>query len=159
MGPGLPRTPTTGGRTTSPAASAARYPERLTAICAVNPLKEYALAEIARCAQDLGLRRGLKLHFGNSDVDLNDATHVTTLQRVFREANRHRMAIVVHIRANTSRSWGAEQARVFLKEVLPAAPDVPVQIAHLAGAGGYEDPASMPRSGHLLMQLRRGTSA
>jgi predicted TIM-barrel fold metal-dependent hydrolase len=26
---------------------------------------------------------------------------------------------------------------VFLNELLPAAPDVPVQIAHLAGAGGY----------------------
>jgi predicted TIM-barrel fold metal-dependent hydrolase len=27
-----------------------------------------------------------------------------------------------------------------LTEVLPSAPDVPVQIAHLAGAGGYDDP-------------------
>jgi predicted TIM-barrel fold metal-dependent hydrolase len=119
---------------------AARYPARLTAICAVNPLKEYALAEIARCAQDSGLRRGLKLHFGNSDVDLNEAAQVNTLKRVFREANRNRMAIVVHMRAHTSRSWGAEQARVFLEEVLPAAPDVAVQIAHLSGAGGYQDP-------------------
>jgi predicted TIM-barrel fold metal-dependent hydrolase len=39
------------------------------------------------------------------------------------------------------RPYGAKQARVFLKEVLAAAPDVPVQIAHLAGAGGYDDPA------------------
>jgi predicted TIM-barrel fold metal-dependent hydrolase len=119
---------------------AARYPRRLTAICAVNPLREYALAEIRRCAQDAGLRRGLKLHFGNSDVDLNERTHVIILRRVFREANRCRMAIVAHIRANTSRSWGAEQARVFLEEVLPSAPDIPVQIAHLTGPGGYEDP-------------------
>jgi predicted TIM-barrel fold metal-dependent hydrolase len=50
------------------------------------------------------------------------------------------MAIVVHVRSNTKRTWGAEQAQVFLQELLPAAPNVPIQIAHMAGAGGYEDP-------------------
>jgi predicted TIM-barrel fold metal-dependent hydrolase len=30
---------------------------------------------------------------------------------------------------------------VFLNDVLPSAPDVTIQIAHLAGAGGYDDPA------------------
>jgi predicted TIM-barrel fold metal-dependent hydrolase len=119
---------------------AALYPKRLTAICGVNPLKEYALAEIERCAKDPGLRRGLKLHFGNSDVNLDDSAQVLQLQRVFRQANRHRMAIVVHLRSNTKRTWGAGQARVFLQELLPAAPNVPIQIAHMAGAGGYEDP-------------------
>ena len=39
---------------------AALYPERLTAICGVNPFeKEYALAEIERCAKAPGLRRAL----------------------------------------------------------------------------------------------------
>jgi hypothetical protein len=33
------------------------------------------------------------------------------------------------------RPYGAKQARTFLNEVLSAAPDVPVQIAHLAGGG------------------------
>jgi predicted TIM-barrel fold metal-dependent hydrolase len=37
------------------------------------------------------------------------------------------------------RPYGAKQARIFLNEVLPAAPQVPIQIAHLAGAGGYDD--------------------
>jgi predicted TIM-barrel fold metal-dependent hydrolase len=118
---------------------AALYPEGLTAICGVNPLKEYALAEIERCANIPGLRRGLKLHFGNSDVNLDDSRHVMQLQRVFREANQRRMAIMVHLRSNTRRGWGAGQARVFLQQVLPAAPNIPVQIAHLTGAGGYED--------------------
>jgi predicted TIM-barrel fold metal-dependent hydrolase len=53
------------------------------------------------------------------------------------------MAIVVHMRSSVTRNrpYGASQARVFLTELLPAAPRVPVQIAHLAGAGGYDDPA------------------
>jgi len=46
------------------------------------------------------------------------------------------------MRASISRQlrYGRDEARIFLEEMLPAAPDVPVQIAHLAGAGGYADP-------------------
>ncbi len=51
-------------------AQAALFPERLRAFCSFNPLKEYALDELARCAKDPSLRHGIKLHFGNSDVQL-----------------------------------------------------------------------------------------
>jgi predicted TIM-barrel fold metal-dependent hydrolase len=120
----------------------ARFPDRLLGFCSVNPLKEYALDEIARCAKDRRLRSGLKLHFGNSDVDLNNRQHVDQLRRVFSAANGQQMAIVVHMRSSVTqkRSYGANEARIFLNDVLPAAPDVVVQIAHLAGAGGYDDP-------------------
>jgi predicted TIM-barrel fold metal-dependent hydrolase len=124
-------------------AQAARYPERLRAFCSFNPLKEYALDEMSRCARDPNLRNGIKLHFGNSDVQLDNPEHVEQLRRVFRAANERRMAIVVHLRASISRNrpYGAAQARVFLEQLLPLVPDVPVQIAHLAGAGpGYDDP-------------------
>ena len=120
----------------------ARYPDRLRGFCGVNPLKDYALGEIARCAKIPELRYGLKLHFGNSDVMLDDPAHVAKLREVFRAANDARMAIVVHMRSSVTRqrAYGAAQARVFLNEVLPSAPDVTIQIAHLAGAGGYDDP-------------------
>ena len=65
------------------------------------------------------------------------------MREVFRAANEHRMAIVVHMRASISnkRPYGAAQARVFLEQLLPLAPNVPVQVAHLAGAGpAYKDP-------------------
>jgi predicted TIM-barrel fold metal-dependent hydrolase len=124
------------------AAQAAQYPDRLRAFGSFNPLKEYALDELARCAKDPNLRHGIKLHFGNSDVQLDDPAHVEQL-RVFRAANERRMAIVVHLRASKSknRPYGAEQARVFLEQLLPVAADIPVQVAHLAGTGpGYDDP-------------------
>jgi predicted TIM-barrel fold metal-dependent hydrolase len=119
----------------------ARYPDRLLGFCSVNPLKDYALEEIARCSKGR-LRSGLKLHFGNSDVDLNNPRHVEQIRRVFQAANDLHMAIVVHMRSSVTRKrpYGANEARIFLNEVLPAAQDVPVQIAHLAGAGGYDDP-------------------
>src|SRR5690349_12607216 len=119
------------------------YPDRLRAFCALNPLKDYALRELSRCAKDPHLRYGLKLHFGNSDIDLDNPRHVEQLQRIFRAANENGMAIAVHMRSsvNQKRPYGARQARIFLEELLAAAPDVPIQIAHLAGAGKYDDPS------------------
>lgn len=125
------------------AAEAARYPGRLRAFCGFNPLRSYALDELARCAKDPSLRHGIKLHFGNSDVQLEDPAHAEQLTRVFRAANEHGMAVVVHMRASISkqRPYGADQARVFLEKLLPAADRVTVQVAHMAGTGpGYDDP-------------------
>lgn len=124
-------------------AQAALYPGRLLAFCGIAPLKEYALAEIARCAGQPHLKRGIKLHLGNSDVQLDRPEHVARLRQVFAAANARGMAIVVHLRANigNKRPYGAHEARVFLDQVLPAAPDVTVQVAHLGGTGpGFEDP-------------------
>ncbi len=124
-------------------AQVAKYPDRLLGICSVNPLRPYALEEIARCAKDPNLRTGLKLHFGNSDVNLDNPNDVTKVRRVFRTANAQGMAIVVHMHANIDhhRPYGAKEARIFLEQILPEAPGVTVQIAHLAGGGGYDDPA------------------
>ncbi|MGH9385819.1 MAG: amidohydrolase family protein [Vicinamibacterales bacterium] len=116
----------------------ARYPDRLIGFCGLNPVKDYALGELARCAKNPNLARGLKLHFGNSFVEYHNPQHIEQVKRVFRAANGYGMAIVVHMRANTSQKMGREEALVFLNELLPAAPDVPVQIAHMAGAGGVE---------------------
>ena len=123
------------------AAQSALHPNRLVAFCGVNPLKDYALPEIDRCAQHPGLRRGLKLHFGNSDVEMDKPGHVEQIRRVFAAANRHRMAIVVHIRPNIDhgRPWGARQARIFIEKVLPEAKEIVVQIAHMASSGPYDD--------------------
>ncbi len=125
-------------------AQVAKYPNRLLGFCSVNPLTDYAVEEIARCAKDPNLRTGLKLHFGNSDVNVDNPDHLARVRRVFHAANEHHMAIVVHMHANIDhkRPYGAREARIFLEKLLPEAPDVVVQIAHLAGGGGYDDPAT-----------------
>ncbi len=119
----------------------AQYPGRLRAFCSFNPLKPYAFDELARCAKDPQLHAGLKLHFGNSDVDLDNPQNVAQVRRVFQAANELRMPIVVHMHTSISkrRNYGGAQAHVFLNELLPEAPDIPVQIAHLTGAGDYDD--------------------
>jgi len=118
----------------------ARYPDRLRAFCSLNPLRDYALKELARCAANPLLRSGLKLHIGNSSVDYHNAQHLERLRRVFRAANERRMPIVIHMRASISKRlpYGRDEARIFLDSILPRAPDIAVQIAHLAGAGGYD---------------------
>ena len=120
----------------------ARYPDRLRGFCGLNPLKDYAVDEVTRCAKDPHLKYGVKMHFGNSDVDVLNTEHVERLRRVFRAANDYGMAIVVHLRTSVTRKrpYGARHARTFKDDVMSAAPDVPIQIAHLAGAGGYDDP-------------------
>ena len=118
----------------------ALFPDRLRAFCSFNPLKEYALEELARCARDPQLHFGIKLHFGNSDVNVDDPDQLERLRQIFRAADDDGMAIVVHLHASITkgRPYGAKEAGIFLNELLPLAPDVPVQIAHLAGAGGYD---------------------
>lgn len=141
------------------AAQAARFPDRLLAFCGFNPLKDYALVELHRCAAIPGLRRGIKLHFGNSDVQLEKPAHLARLREVFAAANAKGMAIVVHLRANIGkrRPYGEEQARIFLEQLLPAAPGVVVQVAHLAGSGpGFEDPPARAVLGVLAAAMARG---
>jgi predicted TIM-barrel fold metal-dependent hydrolase len=117
------------------AQEALRYPNRLVAFCGVNPLRDYAIAELRRCAA-LPQVKGIKLHFGNSDVDLQDGAHVEAVRGFFRVANELGMAIVVHL-WTTDPSYGVAQTQVFLEQILPEAPDVVVQIAHAGGAGRY----------------------
>jgi predicted TIM-barrel fold metal-dependent hydrolase len=121
------------------AAQVRRHPDRLVGFCSVNPLSESAIAEIDRCARQLHLA-GLKLHFGNSQVDVADPDHLAKVQRVFAHANRLRLPLVVHLW--TGDDYGRREARIFLDSLLPHAPDVVVQLAHLGGAGpGWTDEA------------------
>ena len=62
----------------------------------------------------------------------------------FAQPTKIDMAIVVHMHANIDhhRPYGAREARIFLEQLLPEASEVTVQIAHLAGGGGYDDPAT-----------------
>ena len=140
------------------AAQVAQYPDRLRGFCSVNPIKPYALEEIARCQRDPRLRTGLKLHFGNSAVDYHNPQHIELVRRVFRAANAGRMAIVVHMRSSISQkiAYGADEARIFLDELLPEAPDVPVQVAHLAGAGTYSEAVVDQALGVFVDAIRSG---
>jgi uncharacterized protein len=120
------------------AAQVARFPERLVAFCSFHPQSSSALDELRRCSRDRRFR-GVKLHLEESDIDLTNPVHLAAVRAVFAEANRLRMPIVIHPRSN--RVDAVATTRAFIDEVLPAAPDVVVQVAHLHGGGRYSEPA------------------
>jgi uncharacterized protein len=116
----------------------AQIPHRLVGFCSFNPLKEYAVQELDRCAENRAFK-GVKLHFAASAVDLKNIQHVERVRRIFAAANSHRLALTVHVRGD--RRYGQDHAEIFLNQLLPAAPDIPVQVAHLWGGDGFSEGA------------------
>jgi predicted TIM-barrel fold metal-dependent hydrolase len=122
------------------AAQVARHPDRLIAFCGINPLTALALEELRRCKSELRMT-GLKLHFGNSNVDLEKPEHLARLRQVFTTANALGMPIAAHLWTG-SKKYGRKDAELVLTQLLPAAPNVVVQIMHMAGGGpGWTDEA------------------
>jgi predicted TIM-barrel fold metal-dependent hydrolase len=69
----------------------ARFPERLIGFCSFNPLRDYALAELERCAKT-SIFKSLKLHFGGSVVDLKKPAACERVRHVFEAANSRRLS-------------------------------------------------------------------
>jgi predicted TIM-barrel fold metal-dependent hydrolase len=117
-----------------------RFPDRLVGFCSFNPLNDYALAELSRCAK-MPQIKGLKLHFENSGVDLRKPDHLEKIRQVFKAANDARLPIVAHIATPETRKTevaARESSMIFLNQVLPVAPDIEIQLAHLAGSGSFD---------------------
>jgi predicted TIM-barrel fold metal-dependent hydrolase len=110
---------------------------RLIGFCSANPLRDAALAELERCLALPGMK-GVKLHFGNAGISLRDAGHAARIVEVFALAERLHSPVLVHMRARGGLNYGAEDARLFLDKVVPAAPSIEIVVAHFGGSGpGY----------------------
>lgn len=118
------------------ASQVAQYPERLAGFFSVDPLADYAVKEIERCASDERLT-GLKLHLANSGVDLRNTDHAKRLGLIFSRANDLGLPVIIHLRTRNE-AYGARDARIFIEQVLSRAPDIVVQIAHLGGWSGMD---------------------
>ncbi len=116
----------------------AQYPDRLIAFCSVDPVEVYALVELERCAAS-GKFVGLKLHFNAAQVKLRESPEVAKIRAVMVAANRHRMPMIIHVRPGND--YDAEIANIFLRQLVAAAPDVPIQIAHFWGGESYASSA------------------
>jgi predicted TIM-barrel fold metal-dependent hydrolase len=115
-----------------------RFPARLVAFCSFNPLRDYALTELERCASSKRFK-GLKLHLNGAQLDFQSPGEVAKVRRVMEAANTSRLPMIIHVR---SKPWyGREDAEVFLHQLLAAAPDVPVTIAHLWGGESFSSSA------------------
>ena len=110
---------------------------RLIGFCGANPQRPAALVELERCLALPGMK-GVKLHFGNGGMSLREPAHADRLVQVFTLAERLRAPVLVHMRARGGMNFGAEDARLFMEKLIPAAPSIEIVVAHLGGAGpGY----------------------
>lgn len=117
-------------------ALARAHPDRLDAYIGVNPTTTTALPEIARWRDDRHVS-GIKLHLANSRFDYHQADQVKALAGVFGAAASAHLRIMIHMR-NGATGYGADEARIFVNDILPAARGTRVQIAHAAGWGGVD---------------------
>ena len=112
---------------------------RLIGFCSANPLRSAALEELQRCLGLPGMI-GIKLHLGNAGISLRNPDHLRTIQQVFALAQRRATPILVHMRARGGTDYGAQDARLFIGQVLPMAPSSEVIVAHLgASSPGYHE--------------------
>ncbi len=74
----------------------ARYPDRLVLACAVDPLKDYAIPELERCAKTLKAK-AMKLNFSGLGFSFDNSEQLEKIARFFKAANNNRIAIVVHL--------------------------------------------------------------
>ena len=111
----------------------AQFPGRLVMFCGIHPLRTYSIAEMDRCAAMPGVR-GIKLYIRNY-VDLRNPGDVEKLRAFFSAANERRLPVLVHNSIDLSN--GAYYSRVFLEQIVPAAPDIPIHIAHMGGGDPF----------------------
>jgi predicted TIM-barrel fold metal-dependent hydrolase len=118
-------------------AEVTRNAPRLIGFCSANPLRPAALDELERCLGLPGMA-GIKVHLGNAGITLRDSAHLARVQQLFALAQRRRAPVLIHMRARGGTDYGAEDARIFLDEVVTQAPDIEIIVAHLgATSPGY----------------------
>jgi len=125
------------------AAQVAQYPTRLVGFLSVNPLQDSAIEEI-RSWQGSRQLIGLKLHFTASAVDMRNTAERRQLAKVIAVAAAETIPIVIHLGGG---KFNADDAELFIRDVLPSARESWVQIAH--AGGGWS-----PESGNNLAVLR-----
>jgi len=110
---------------------------RLIGFCSANPLRPVALEELERCLGLPGMV-GIKVHLGNAGITLRDAAHLARMQELFAVARRRRAPVLIHMRARGGTNYGAEDARIFLDNLVSQAPEIEIVVAHLgASSPGY----------------------
>ncbi len=112
-----------------------RAPGRVRGFCAVNPRRPYALGELTRCRDSLGLR-GVKLHLGSADVDPRDTAHVAAVAAVAAWAETSHLPLLLHLDPERP-ELDLIHLEPLVSRVIDAHPALEVIVAHLGGSGGY----------------------
>ncbi len=109
----------------------------LIGFCSANPLRPVALEELERCLSLPGMT-GIKVHLGNAGISLRNPEHLARMKQLFALAQRLGAPVLIHMRARGGTNYGAEDALIFLDEVVSIARDIEIVVAHFgASSPGY----------------------
>jgi len=130
---------------------------RFIAFIDINPLDPDAAAELAYWKGKPGVS-GVKLHLGAAGFHASSPEQVATLAKFVAKAREARLPIMIHLRGGGP--YPKAEVETFIEKVLPAAGDLPVQIAHGGGYAGA-DPAtidSLSAFGDAIARKAPGTA-
>lgn len=108
---------------------------RLVGFFSVDPLSASAPEEVRYWLAD-GRLKGLKLHLTSAGLNFNDPKEVQQLGAIVGLAGDSHLPLLIHVRS--APDFGAGQTEIFIRDVLPAARQSVVQIAHAGGWGGTD---------------------
>ncbi len=117
------------------AAARDKHSKKTRAFCSVDPLREYALAELERCRTALKMD-GIKLHHNANQVYLTVPEHLEKVKMVFEFAARHKMPILLHF-DNSHRRFGKPDIDLLAGSILKDIGPVELRIAHFGTSGGF----------------------
>jgi predicted TIM-barrel fold metal-dependent hydrolase len=135
------------------ALQAREHAPTLIPFASVNPKRDYAVQEFIRCLETHRMR-GLTVHFGDSDVRLRDAVHVTRVQKLFAEAAQRNVPVIAHIYNDAVADFGTADVDIFMGQLVEPFPALRVSIAHLGGAGGAAEQGTLRIFAILINALR-----
>ena len=135
------------------ALQAREHAPRLIPFASVNPKRDYAVQEFLRCLETHRMR-GLTVHFGDSDVRLRDAVHVTRVQALFGEAVKHGVPVIAHIYNEAVPDFGTADVEILMGQLVEPFPGLRLSIAHLGGAGGAGEQGTLRIFATLINAVR-----
>lgn len=117
------------------AAARDKHPQKVRAFCSVDPLREYALAELGRCRTQLKMD-GIKLHHNANQVYLTVPEHLEKVKKVFEFAAANKLPILMHF-DNSHRRFGKPDIDLLIGSILGDVGPVELRIAHFGTSGGF----------------------
>lgn len=115
--------------------SKSKYPQKIKAYYGIDPLSDFALAEIKRCHNKLKLD-GIKLHHNASQVYLTEPEHLAKVKTIFQYASENKIPILMHF-DNSHPKFGRADVKILADSVLLNMDYVNLQIAHFGTSGGF----------------------
>ncbi|MFK7865498.1 MAG: amidohydrolase family protein [Pseudohongiellaceae bacterium] len=111
-------------------------PRRLTGVCSLNPLSDFALDEAQRCAQRLELK-ALYLNFYSSGINLRSSRHISKLKELFQFLEVLEFPVLMQIRTRNE-TYGSVDVKLLIDNVLSEAPSLDMHITQLGSNGVYD---------------------